>query len=165
MEKVLLPCQLPGHLRLVQRLGQVEQHLVGGAIQNGDVLRPDVAQIHPVSDHEPLVQELSYPSRHEIGFRLIFGQGHRVLFPFHLTQVHHVQLRPVVGVLRERHAGVQTLFLGVGDLAEGGGHDVLENEVHRLQYAGSRAEVFGQHQHLRVAGLGGVGTGEGVEFL
>ena len=47
VEKVLLPRQLPGHLGFVQRLGQVEQHLVGRAVQDGDVLRPDVAQAPP----------------------------------------------------------------------------------------------------------------------
>ena len=42
---------------------------------------------------------------------------------------------------------------------------MLEDEIHRLQHAGTGAEVFGQHQHLRVAGLGAVGAGKSVEFV
>ena len=179
-EEVPAPVRLPGDIPLPQGPGVVVEHRARGAEEDHDVGGTDgpLASL-PVGHGEAPVDQFPDAFGGKAGLHQIAG-GLLPVADVLRRGVQGVQLHRVAAVGLVRRAGVQGLVVGVVHLAEGGGHEVAEQEVGPLQHLGPGAEVFGQNQPpglpLRRAGVvrpgpvlaqedGGVGQAEAVDGL
>ena len=179
-EEVPAPVRLPGDVPLPQGPGVVVEYRARGAEQDHNVGGPDrpLAPL-PVGHGEAPVHQLPDAFGGKAGLHQVTGGLLPVVCVLR-RGVQGVQLHRVAAVGLVLRAGVQGLVVGVVHLAEGGGHEVAEQEVGPLQHLGPGAEVFGQNQPpglpLRRAGVvrpgpvlaqedGGVGQAEAVDGL
>ncbi len=156
------------------------EHRARGAEEDHDVGGPDGPLApFPVGHGEATVQQFPDAFGGKAGLHQVTG-GLLPVVRVLRRGVQGVQLHRVAAVGPVRRAGVQGLVVGVVHLAEGGGHEIAEQEVGPLQHLGPGAEVLGENQPpglpLRRAGVvgpgpvlaqedGGVGQAEAVDGL